>query len=127
MTVRLRDVATLLEPATKTDTYTEAETPDWTKPPARELEVPFKGDPLSSTEESVTAETIISRWRAHLPPSIPDPADLEGLTILVLEDLVTPAWRIRWHGEVYLIDSEIAVHRTRQCTRYLSALLKKVS
>lgn len=128
MTVHLHDVADLLEPDVTVDAYTEEEKPDWAKPVKRTLAaVPFQGSPISSTEETLTAETIISRWKAFLPPAIKDPADETGETWLQLEDVLTSSWRIRWDGDVYLIDGDVGRHKHRRCTRYLSVLLKKVS
>jgi hypothetical protein len=128
VTVHLHDVADLLEPDVTVDSYTEAESPDWSKPPLLTLAgVPFQASPVSSTEQTVTAETIISRWKAYLPPAIKDPADETGETWLQLETVLTSAWRIRWDGEIYLIDGDVERHKHRRCTRYLSVLLKKVT
>lgn len=128
MSVHLHDVVDLLEPDVTVDSYTEAETPDWTKPPKRTLAgVPFQGSPVSSSEQQLTATTITSRWRAFLPPAVKDPDDPTGATWLQLEDVVTSAWRISWDGEVYEIDGDVERHKHRQCTRYLSMFLKKVT
>lgn len=126
MTIRLRDAATLLEPDTSADSYTEEAAPDWDKDPVRELDVPFKGEPVSSSEELLTAQTIIARWKGYLPALIPDPTDASGATLLALADVVTSTWRVRWHGDVYTIDGDVEVHRKDDTVRYLSVILKRV-
>lgn len=128
MSVHLHDVADLLEPDVTADAYTEAPAPDWKKPPKRTLTgVPFKCDPVSSSEQQLTATTVITRRIGFLPPAIKDPDDPSGATWLQLEDTIDSSWRIRWDGDVYTIDGEVERRKHRQCTRYLSVLLKKVS
>lgn len=128
MSVHLHDVADLLEPDVTVDTYTEAGRPDWDKDPVRTLAgVPFQASPVSSSEQQLTATTIISRWKAYLPPAIKDPDDPTGATWLQLQGVLTSTWRIRWDGDVYEIDGDVERHKHRRCTRYLSMFLKKVS
>lgn len=99
-------------PATKTDPYTEAEVDDWDQAPARVEIVRAKIEPVSSTEETVTAETIVSRWECTLPPTFP----------------VTSRCRIRRaDGSVYAVDGEVSPWKRGTRTRFLTCLLKKVA
>lgn len=112
VTVQLRDEAVLLEPDTRLNENTEEQVADWTKPPVSVTPTRFKGEPVSSTEEALTAETIVSRWVGYLPP--------------MWDGILTPAFRIRWDGEDYLIDGAIERFKTRKCVRYLMVILKRV-
>lgn len=124
MTIRLRDRAVLLEPATTLDEYTEARTADWAKPPRRRIPTPFHAFPISSTEETLTAETVISRWRGFLPVQVANPSNV--LQPLVLAEIFTPSWRVEWDCETYLIEGNIAKNRGGGRTRHLTIVLKKV-
>ncbi|MGI8682069.1 MAG: hypothetical protein ACR2JO_08060 [Mycobacteriales bacterium] len=100
----------------KIDPYTEAETPDWTKPPRSELATPIKVQPYSlrfSTEAVLTAGTVVSRWEAWLPPSF--------------DGTIDSSWRVRWDGDDYDIDGEIGRWKTRGVVRYLTCTIKLVT
>jgi hypothetical protein len=111
VTVRLRDRVDVLWPATKVDTYTEEDRADWTKDPVRtDSGVRATVQPVSSTKEAVTAETIVSRWDCWLSGS----------------SEVASSCRIRWDGDVYLIDGEVEAWKSGHRTRMLHCLLKRV-
>ena len=113
MGVRLRDEAVLLEPDVSADRETEEQVPDWGKSPASATPTRFQAQPLTSTEEVLTADTVIARWRAFLPPTF--------------AGIVTPAWRVRWDDEDYEIDGDIEKHKRGTSVRYISVTLKKVT
>ena len=102
MTVRLRDEVVVLEPATKVDSYTETATVDWTLPPASATPTRFKGEPLSSTEEVLTAETIVSRHRGYLDP--------------MWDGIIDSSFRIRWDDQDYRIDGDVERFKRRYQT-----------
>ena len=112
MTVRLHDEAIILEPATKADSYTGLPVSDWDALPASATPERFKGEPLSSTEAVLTAETVVSRWRGYLPP--------------MWDGILTPAFRVRWDEKDYEIEGDIERFKTRRCVRYLAVILKRV-
>jgi hypothetical protein len=113
VSVRLRDEAILLEPATSTDAYTGDAAPDWKQLPASATPAPFYGSPVSTSEAVLTAGTVIAYVKGFLGPE--------------WDGLVTPAWRIRWDERDYEIDGEVERHKTRSSVRFLSVLLKRVS
>jgi len=125
VTVRLRDRVDLLEPNGTIEGYRETLQPDWSKPPKRELLcVPFYARPLASTEEALIADTIVELWRGFLPPTIPNPDNPS--VHLVLQQLLTPQWRIRWDHEIYRIDGMIERHKTGTRTRFHTMKLKRI-
>lgn len=113
VSVRLRDEAIVLEPATKDDTYTGGPVTDWDQPPVSATPTLFYGHPVSTSEAVLTSGTVISYVQGFLGPE--------------WDGLVTPAWRIRWDGDDYEIDGEVERHKTRSSVRFLTVLLKRVS
>lgn len=112
MGVRLRDRAVHLVPATRTDPRTGEVTADWSKPPASSTSIPFQHQSLTTDEQLLTAETIVTRGRGYLPPW--------------LDGVVTPEHRIRWDGDDYEIDGDVERHKTRTRVRYLTVTLRIV-
>ena len=107
---RLRDEAVLLEPATKTDPYTEETRPDWSKDPLSATPAEFKAQPVNSDEQTLTADTIVTRFKAWLP------ARFDGI--------VTSDFRVRWDGRDYDIDGDLERWKQGQTVRYLTCFLK---
>lgn len=112
MTIRLRDEAIVLEPATAADPYTEQNEPDWQLEPLSATPTRCKIEPLSSTEDVLTSETIVSRHRGYLGPE--------------WDGIVTPTFRIRWDSEDYRIDGDLERFKTRGAVRYLAFALKRI-
>lgn len=108
--MRPRTTVTLLEPATTTDPYTGEARPNWTATPTEHPDTPAAIEPLSSTEATLTAETVISRWVLYLPA----------------ETTIEPSWRVRWRGDDFDVDGEIQVWEGRRDEAYRSCLLKLV-
>lgn len=108
--MRGRDSVILLEPQTTPDGYTEEPVPDWTAEPTPHP-VAASVDPLSSDEQTVTADTVISRWACYLP------ADCG----------IRTWWRVRWDGHDHEVDGEVAVWKSRIGSGYISVVLKRIS
>lgn len=112
MGIRLRDEAILLEPDITADRLTEEEAPDWDKDPLSATPTAFQCQPVSSTEEALTAETIVSRFRGTLRP--------------MWDGILTSDWRIRWDGEDYTIEGEVERHKKGRRVRFLTVTLSKI-
>lgn len=109
--MRGRDLVDLLEPATDEDEYTEETVPDWKQEPTVHEGVPASVDPLSSDEQTVTADTVISRWKCYLP------ADCG----------ITSDWRIRWNGNTHVVDGEVETWRGRLGAGHLAVTMKRIA
>lgn len=120
----LRDRVDVLWPTTAADSYTEADRADWSQGPARTVTgVRAAVQPVSSTEEAVTAETIVSRYECWLPTAHTTGSDE---TVDLAADL-TSACRVRWDGDVYFIDGDVEPWKSGRRVRRLHCFLKRVS
>lgn len=109
------DTVEVLTAATTTDPYTGDAAEDWSQDPTI---VPVSGEvqPLSSVEAVLTAQTVVSRWRAYLEPMAQD-----GTPVVV-----TAQNRIRYDGTDYEIDGKPDVWKVGGSVDHYELLLKLV-
>jgi hypothetical protein len=120
----LADRVDVLWPATVEDSYTQTPRADWTKDPQRVVDtVRATVQPVSSDEDAVTAETVVSAWHCWLPPHH---RTYEGAVVDLAAEMTT-ACRVRWDGDVYLIDGDVERWKSGRRVRRLYCRLKRVS
>jgi len=96
--MRPRTTVTLLQPQISESWDSGVPAPDWDQPPVEHPDTPAAIEPLSSAEQVLTADTVISRWRLFLEPGTG----------------ITAQWRVRWLGIDHEVDGEIEVWQGRR-------------
>lgn len=106
-----RTTVDLLEPRTEVDEYTQEPSVDWDTAPIVHVGVPAAVEPLTSTEDVLTAATLVGRSRCYLPAGT----------------RVEAWWRVRWLGDDYLIEGDVEKWIGMRGEAYQVLILKKVT
>lgn len=110
------DTVAVLTAATTADSYTGDPVEDWDLPPVSSVTVAGEVQPLSSIEAVLTAQTVVSRWRAFLEPLATDGTAYS----------LTAASRISHDGTVYEVDGKPDVWKVAGQVDHYELILKLV-